>query len=119
MTLDELKKKIHDDFALDKMPEYMKGADVGLLLMAKPLWAIEYGQEKELFREVVFDLVMNLPRSMFFNNHGGRYMELYSYALVASKRPLTVFLKRAMDHTKQQAAMLGLDEYAKVIGGEK
>lgn len=119
MTLEELKAKIHTEFSLDKMPDYMKGADLFLFLLAKPLWAIEYGREKEMFREVAFEMVMNLPTSRFFNTQGGRYMELYAHALAASNRPLTAFLKRATEHAKQQAGMLNLNAYAEMIGVEK
>lgn len=115
MTLDELKAKIHEDFALAKMPDYMKGADVVLFLLAKPLWAIEYDQTNEVFKDLVFELVVNLPSSRFFTTQGGRYIELYSHALATSNRPLTLFLRRAIAHGKQQASMLGLPEYSKLI----
>lgn len=119
MTLDELKATINKEFELSKMPEYMKGVDLFLFLLAKPLWAIEYGKEQELFREIVFEMVVNLPTSRFFNTQGGRYMELYSNALATSNRPLTAFLKRASDHAKQQAGMLDLAAYAEIVGVRK
>lgn len=115
MTLDELKEEIHTDFALNKMPDYMKGADTVLFLLAKPLWAVEYGKEAENFTAIAYELAVILPASRFFTIQGGRYLELYQHAITTSGRPLTQFLRRAKALAKQQAGMLDLAGYAEAL----
>ena len=120
MTLDELKQKLSDEFGMDKVPDHMRGADFVLLALCKPLWAIEHKQEAELFRECMFDIVVNLPSSRFYQLQGGRYMELFQRALAESNRPLTHFFRNARALTAQQASMLGFPDYCKMLAaGDK
>lgn len=115
MTLDEVQKRIRDELDVPKLPEYMTGVDYVLCVLAESLWAIEYGKEKEHMRPILFNILQNLPRSVYFQTSGGRYMEMYIRSLADSSKPCTAFLRYALPYAKQHARMLGFAEYAKTL----
>lgn len=117
MTLVELAKRLSDEFGINKVPDYMKGVDFTLLCLAKPLWAIENNCEKDMIRECIFDLVVNLPASRYYTSHGGRYLELYQRALQRQK-PFTFFITHATNHARQQMGMLTYTSYIAMINGD-
>jgi hypothetical protein len=116
MTLDEIKTKLNDEFGMDKVPDHMKGCDFVLLVLCKALWVVEHKQEAEYFRECMFDVIVNLPSSRFYQMQGGRYLELFHRALAESNRPFTAFWRNAIALTRQQAGMLNFQEYCKALG---